>query len=120
VRVTVTAKGYAREQRDVRVTANREVEESFSLQPTGALQGRVLTAAGDPIPNVRIMVREPQGDKAIERTVGSGFTDRQGNFLITDVEAGENLLIQAKQAQYLDARSESITLETGGTTEVLA
>jgi protocatechuate 3,4-dioxygenase beta subunit len=113
--VTVNAKGFARLRREVKVPQNREVEENFELQPTGVVTGLVVNADNRAIPNACVMVKK-SGENAsgIEQTVGTGYSDRQGSYQVSDVEAGENLWVVVKSSEYLDQASTAFRLDAGG------
>ncbi|MBN1317496.1 MAG: carboxypeptidase regulatory-like domain-containing protein [Anaerolineales bacterium] len=73
----------------------------------GAIQGRVLLAAGDPLPDAEVFVAN--APSVIART------DSQGNFLLQGVPAGQQMLIVG-----FNARGEEfpVTVLNGETTNV--
>ena len=114
VSVTVSAKGYARARRDVKVKKEEELKEDFQLEPTCRLGGLVLNTNQDPVANARVMIKRRGGNNAgVEQTVGTGITDRQGRFQVEDVEGGESIWLVVKKSEYLDGRSEEFSIGAG-------
>lgn len=111
VRVTVTAKGYARVNQDVQIQQGVPVEQDFALQPTGRIFGVVVNSNGDPVPNAQVMARRAQTGSSVETTVGNTATDNEGRFLMSDVEAGTDTWIRVKVARYLDGFSEAFSVQ---------
>ncbi|MBI4602943.1 MAG: carboxypeptidase regulatory-like domain-containing protein [Planctomycetes bacterium] len=110
VSVNVTASGYARLRKEVKVEDNREVEESFALEPTGVVAGRVVTSGGDPIPNARVMAKKAQ-ESGVEQTLASDVTDKDGRYSLTGIEAGENNVIRVKKSEFLEGASDVFSLK---------
>ncbi len=120
VSVNVTADGYARVRREVKVPESREVEESFELEPTSRLRGIVVNSAGDPVRGAMIMVKRKQENSSVDSTVANGRTDARGVYEIPQVEAGENLWVRVKHSGFLEGRSEPFSLEPGTEIELPA
>ncbi len=111
VSVNVTAEGFARLRREVRTEEGREVEESFDLEPTGLVAGRVVNSAGDGIPGARVMAKKGAQSGGVEQTLATDVTDREGAFSLSGIEAGENNWIRVKKSEYLDGSSEAFSIE---------
>ena len=110
--VYVKAKGYARARRQVKVHSNRKIQEDFELQGTATVSGRV-TYQGEEIAGAHVEARRFQADTNTPQIVGSGKTDVDGVFVITDVEPGAGMRIRVKKKTFLDGYSDEFTVNPG-------
>jgi uncharacterized GH25 family protein len=117
VSVNVVAPGYARVRRDIKVEDNREREETFELEPTGVVAGRVVTSGGDPVPNARVMARKSQ-ESGVEQTLATDITDKEGKFSLLNVEAGDGIWVRVKRAEFLDGMSEAFNVSAAEPVDV--
>lgn len=113
VNVYVRADGYARQKKQVSIRKGQEFEQIFELHQTGAVIGSVVNTAGDPMPGAHIEVRPSAESKATLRVLGNGTTDREGAFMIGNVESGEDLQVRVKLTGFLECYSETFVLATG-------
>ena len=60
VHINVTAEGYGRLRKEVRIEEGREVEETFELQPTASASGVVVNSNNDPVRGARVTARKAQ------------------------------------------------------------
>jgi protocatechuate 3,4-dioxygenase beta subunit len=118
VRVTVSAPGFARLPRDVKVQENREVEENFELQPTGTVSGLVTNTNGDPLRGARVMAKKADNNNGVEQTLGSDITDAEGRFVLNGVESGDNLWVRVKKSEYLEGLSQRFASKAGDNVEL--
>lgn len=97
-------------------------EFCIRLFPVTTVAGRVLAASGEPVPEAIIRLGRSKADDVAART------GRQGEFSLTDVEAGAELVLAAEHPDYLSnwvsvvpAAGETmdavIVLEAGGVVE---
>ncbi|HVR75462.1 MAG TPA: carboxypeptidase-like regulatory domain-containing protein [Planctomycetota bacterium] len=109
VSVTVTSEGFARVRRDVRIEENREVEETFVLQATGSVSGRVVNSNGDAIRGARVMAKRTQ-ETGVETTLSTDVTDAEGNYTLKDIEAGDGNRLRVKKGEFLDTLTDTFSV----------
>ncbi len=115
VTFNVTATGFARARRDVKVEDDREVAENFELQPTGLVTGRVVNSNGEPISGARVMAkRASDSASSVEQILSNDLSDRDGKFQLSGIEAGENTVVRVKKAEFLDGASAAFAVEPSG------
>lgn len=88
----VASTSYARaEQSGVVVAGGQRVRDvDLHLSVGGGLAGRVLTAAGEPAPGARVMVRSPAG--VFIEPYSSATADEAGSFTLSGLAPGDYLL----------------------------
>ena len=113
VNVYVRADGYARQKKQVSIRKGQEFEQIFELHQTGGVIGTVVNTAGDPMPGAHIEVRPSADSTATLRVLGNGTTDRDGSFMIGNVESGEDLQVRVKLTGFLESFSPKFVLASG-------
>jgi protocatechuate 3,4-dioxygenase beta subunit len=84
--MNVGAEGYARDTSDLTVSAGSGAELRFTLARGGAISGRLVDAAGNPVGGVHVMAMSGDGDRL--RTAGGQPTLPDGTFQIPSLSAG--------------------------------
>ncbi len=118
VSVNVSAEGFARVRRQVKVNDGSEVEQDFRLDATARVTGRVLTSNGDPLRGVMLMVKKSEENATVDYTIANGRTNHNGEFSIPSVEASGKLWIRAKLAGFLEGASDDFDVEPGSAIEL--
>ena len=98
--------------------ASGVVSINFSLPPAQHIQGRVIDALGNGVPNAAVQVRYHEPGKSPRRlsfTRDERRTDGDGRFLLLDVGIGVPFVVDVLALDYPPTSSKRITLATGTT-----